>query len=123
MASALTQSLDEITNIIKENGIEFDNEQRDRLKAILAEYSNDRNQFISALIDGYHHPNTTTMTLSRETIGVILYRHIQITDSDTNNVVQMAAIIIPKLPKGDLVDIDEATAILRVNMAFRTVFS
>ena len=111
-------SMQEIIRVLNDGGFQIDNEQRDQLNLILTECGHDKNRLISIMIGSYCQPNISTPTVisfSREAAGIILFRYINNIDLDTNNVIQMASIIIPQLHKGDTMNIDEISDILLKN--------
>ena len=118
-------SLNKIIEIVKENGIHVDDEQIHQINSFLGKYNEDRNKFITELIDCYFRPNSTTIKarLPKEIAAIILYKCIKNTDLNTDNVIDMASMIIPKLNKGDTVDIEAVSNILQENEVNGNVFA
>ena len=126
MANAAAPSLDDIIGILIESDIQIDDEQRNQIKTILTECNEDKNIFITKLIDSYFRSNTVappTTPLPTKTVGIILYRCINTTDLNTDNVIVMASNIIPKMNKGDQVDVEAVANILKENEVNGRVFA
>ena len=126
MADTATLSFDNILRILNENGHQIDDQESTRIKTILSQCENDKNKFINNIINSYSQQHTSstpsTRRLPKETASIILYRYIKNTDLDTSNVISMASTIIPKLKKGDQVDISNVSLILKENKVSGLVF-
>ena len=126
LADSADKLHDDMIQILRENSIEIVDEVSDQIKRILTECNNDKNQFIARMIDSYFRPfevsPSPTTQLPQDFAGIILYQYINNTDLDTTNVINMASNIIPKLKRGDAVDIVAVTDILRENGVSGLVF-
>ena len=126
MADTAIMSFDNIIRILNENGHQIDDEESTQIKTILSQCENDKNKFINNVIGSYAQRDTsstpTTARLPNETPSIILFRYIKNIDLDTSNIINMASIIIPKLKKGDQVDISSVSLILKENKVSGLVF-
>lgn len=125
MAKTTVLWLNEIMQIVKENGIQIDDEQIHQIKSILIECNEDRNRFITELIDCHFRRNNTRSNarISKDIAGIIIYKSIKNTDLNTDNVIHMASMIIPRLNKGVTVDIEAVSNILQENEVNGNVFA
>ena len=126
MTSTVIPSFDDIISILHESGNHLEEEESDQIQMILSQCDNDKNKFISIIIQAHFQHNTSpkpsTSRLSQETAGIILYRYMSNIDLDTSNIIAMASHIIPKLKKGNIVDIGAVSHILRENGVSGLVF-
>ena len=106
--------------------IQLDDAQRERLNVVFLEYGDDRNRFITALIDTYYGAATVSTDpialLPRRVIEVVLFEFIKNTDLDTVNVIDIASIFITKMDTESKVDMDEVTDNLLQNGISGRVF-
>ena len=126
MANTTAPSFDEIIGILDENAIQVDDEQINQIKTVLTQCNEDKNVFITKLIDSYFRPNTIsppTTRFSKDIAGIILYQCFKNTDLNTANIIEMASNIIPNLKKGDVIDMEAVSDILHKHQVSGNVFA
>ena len=118
------QTLSQIEEILIQNDVQIDNVQMERLRGIWKQCGHDLNQFITVLIDLCYSVDDkdSAPLLPHRMVQMILHKFIKNTDLNTENVVRIASILIPKLDPNGNVDIDEVTAILVENAISGRVF-
>ena len=119
------QTLSQIEEILMQNDVQIDNVQMKRLRGIWAECDHNLNQFATALLDRCHTVNDddSASSLPHRIVQVILHEFIKNSNLNTENVVHIASILIPKLDPNGNVDMDEVTRILVDNDISGRVFA
>lgn len=117
---------DEIIAFLTDNGTAVDHDLNDQIKTVLVECDGDKNKLITSLIHSYFPSSgassSSTTSFYQEIASVILYQYFKNAYLNTSNLIDMASNIIPKLNKGDQVDIEAISDILQENQVNGNVF-
>ena len=109
--------LADILKLLQQYKIVIDDSQIIALRNIIDKHNDDRDNFISQMLNARHHieDNPETVALPSDILDVILYRFIKLTELNTTNIITVASIIINDLGTADELDIDEVYDVFMQN--------
>ena len=109
--------LSDMLNLFQKYHIPIDESQKTTLQNFIENYHDDRNTFISQILDARYHKDESLEIeqLSSDILNVILHRFIKITELSTANIVKVVTVIINDVDKAEDMNIDEVCDVLMQN--------